>query len=307
MKRFFPFILAASLAFNGCSKSDVPGETEKEVEQPKTPLEILIAKLEKAIPEMKEFPTIGISQISEEGHYIVGGINNEKYLFSLFSKENKVVTKYINSLEADAKGKFKKVIVSPVKGYDDLFYFSLSDGNFSTYPGHLILINVVDGKVYPLRDNNAEMEKLVRLNKSYEVISFISAGKLRLYSQKGELLNIISSFNDIVEGGKYVIINKDQLIKASVGGDSKVYLRNLNIHTPFGQTTTNWAKSFSILNWIPKTGETINTDLEISDDRDNAIVTYTATGKKYDAKGDLQDYTEKGTLKVKKKTGELVQ
>jgi len=305
MKRFFPFILAASLAVSGWSKSG-PGD-EKQIEEVKTPEQILKAKFQKVIPELKDYPIIGLNQVSAEGNYIVGGINNDKYLFSLVSRDNNVQVKYSGTLEEEAKGKYNKLIVSPVKGNDGLFYYSLSNDNDIIYPGYLIIINVVDGVVYPLRDNKADMERLVNLRKSYEVISFISGSKLRLYSHKGELFNIISSFNDIVEGGKYVIINKDQLIKASVGSDSKVYLRNLNIHTPFGQTTINWAKSFSILNWIPKTGETKNIELEISDDRDNAIVIYTATGKKYDAKGDLQDYTEKGTLKVKKKTGELVQ
>jgi len=305
MKRILPVLFAASLALSGCSKSS-SDDPIKQIEETKTPEQILLAKLEKALPEMKDYPIIGFNRLPNEGNYMIGGINNERYLFSLVSPENKVVAKLSKQLEVGVKGKYKKLIVSPVKGFDDLFYFSLISDSDIVNSGHLIIINVVDGTVYPIRDNDADMEKLVRLSKSYEVISFISGGKLRLYSHKGELLNTISSYIDVVEGGKYVIINKDQLIKASIGSDSKIYLSNLNIHTPFGQTTTNWTKSFSILNWTPKTGETRNIELEISDDKENAIISYSAKGKKYDAKGDLQDYTEKGTIKVDKTKGELV-
>lgn len=304
MKRILPVIFAASLALSGCSKSS-SDEPIKQIEETKTPEQILMAKLEKALPEMKDYPILGVNRLSNEGNYMIGGINNERYLFSLISPENKVVAKLSKLLEVGAKGKYKKLIVSPVKGFADLFYFSLISDSDIVNSSHLIILNVVDGTVYPIRDNDADMEKLVRLSKSYEVISFISGGKLRLYSHKGELLNTLSSYIDVVEGGKYVIINKDQLIKASVGSDSKIYLSNLNIHTPFGQSTTNWTKSFSILNWTPKTGETRNIELEISDDKENAIVSYSVKGKKYDAKGDLQDYTETGTLKISKTTGEL--
>lgn len=67
MKRFFPFLLAASLAVTGCSKSDVSGETEKPIQEVKTGTDIR-DKYVSLIPDLVKYQ-----------HFAEGSTLNFKY------------------------------------------------------------------------------------------------------------------------------------------------------------------------------------------------------------------------------------
>jgi len=306
MKRYFTFLLAASLAVTGCGKIG-PGEPENPTQPAKTAFEVLIEKLKIAIPDLNNYPIIGLGQISTEGNYIVGGISNEKYLFSLVSKDNKLVLKHSDNLESNVKGKYNSVIVSPVKGYENIYNFLLSDGTTSTYSGYRLIINVDNNMAFPIRNSDVDMSRIINLQKSNSIISFVASEKLLLYSFKGDFITSFSSFSGIDQSSKYVIINEAQVVSGSIGSDWKIYLKNNNIHSPFGKVITNWNKSYSIFDWTPKSGETRELEFEISDDRDNVVVSYIAKGKKYDINGDLQNFQMNATFKIDKKNGELVQ
>ncbi|MCW8314206.1 hypothetical protein K7A41_23475 [Sphingobacterium sp. InxBP1] len=87
MKRFFPFILAASLAVTGCSKSDGPGD-EKQIQEVKTGTNIR-DKYVSLIPELKGYQ-----------HFAEGGTLNQKYKTIGALRGTDVLVVYI-----DASGK----------------------------------------------------------------------------------------------------------------------------------------------------------------------------------------------------------
>lgn len=303
MKRLLPILVASSLVFVACSKGDGP-TPEKQIEEVRTPEQISLAKIKKAIPELASYATIGFNQVSANGDLIVGGLATYKYLFAIISAEEKVITKAILPLETEAKGKYKVVTPVPVKEYDDLFYFSLSEEKDFFYPGYMRLLNIVDGEVYVIGKIDSGIERLEKLRKAFSTISFVGKDKLWVYSVKGELLNSLSTY-DLGDGGaNYVIINKDQVV--SILSGTSITFTCLNLHKPFGDRTTVWRKSYPITTWQPKRGENYSVDSKLSDDKENVIVSFTIGGKRYDPKGDLQDFSETGSIKVNKITGDLV-
>ncbi|AIM36986.1 hypothetical protein KO02_09975 [Sphingobacterium sp. ML3W] len=243
---------------------------------------------------------------------VVGGISNEKYIFAIFSKDNNLISRKIYDLDNSWKNKLKFSYVAPAPGYNNIFYLTFSPeeltlSNSVIRDGFVQILNVVDNTIYKIGNyQNSDIHyKSHFLQKSYGVISFLSESKLLVFSQKGELLNTLSSFDAVGGYNEYVVINKDQAVIVS-DEDDNLSFKCVTLRKPFGERTIIWSKSHKISDWIRTGEESKNVNLNCYDDEDNVICEYSAIGKKYNSKGEFQDFSETKLIKVNKKTGELI-
>ncbi|MNK30197.1 hypothetical protein D3C87_486120 [compost metagenome] len=164
MKRFFPFILAASLAVTGCSKSDGPEDTEKPIQEVKTGTDIR-DKYVSLIPDLNKYQ-----------HFAEGTTLNFKYKTIGALRGADVLVAYI-----DASGKLFSATKFKI---DSKFIDKIGQLGFT-----------VDNRTRP--SDIASLMFLEKLNSSGPTGSPIPANYSIVYPNNDKLININIDVSDL--------------------------------------------------------------------------------------------------------------
>lgn len=296
MKRFFPFILAASLAVTGCSKSDGLGETEKPIQEVKTGTDIR-DKYASLIPDLVKYQ-----------HFAEGGTLNQKYKTIAALRGTDVFVAYIDAsgklysatnFKIDSKFIDRVVqlgftVDNRTKPSDISSLLFLEQTNSNGLAGSPIplLYSIVypnNGKLVSvgIDVSNSEYKFVSNMNLTYKTFYCYNGGKFLNFERNTGAKLLESSIKEAIlsksiasyyfEDNKFIVLyneNKDIIIKC------------FPINATQGSTEPLWQ------NTIKNYGILSDNDFDITDDQDNLTIKLISRKLEY---------------KYKKSNGELVQ
>ncbi|WON94774.1 hypothetical protein [Sphingobacterium sp. UGAL515B_05] len=289
MKRFFPFILAASLAVTGCSKSDSPSPEPKTEQETKS--DVIRDKFKWVLPELRDYTIINEGITKDKKYKVVVGSNETDLVIAYIDDIGKVAAKGYKKLSIDLKGKVGSIDFAPdnqiKQGDAAIIAFKTVGGSkllsYGVVYPHNTSINVIESKVTD--DNNAYLLSLTFTNKT---VWFLSNGKVNMFVRaNGEKVLESGDTSVLLERSALAIFyfeeNRMILIKNELGG-FKVSCHPLT--SASGNFVPFWEKS------IKRNGDINKDNIVITDEPDNIVVTLTDDTSVY---------------KFKKSNGELVE
>lgn len=272
MKRFFPFILAASLAVTSCSKNDGSGPEPKTEQEKKS--DSIRDKFKWVLPELKDYNILNEGITKDKKYKIVVGSNETDLVIAYIDDIGKIAAKGYKKLTSELKGKVGNIDFAPdnqIKQGDAAIISFKEVGSYKllsygvVYP-HNTSINIIESKITD--ENNPYLLSLTFTNKT---VWFLSNGKVNMFVRaNGEKVLESGDTSILLERSALSIFyfedNRMIVVKNELGG-FKVSCHPLTSLS--GNFVPFWEKS------IKRNGNINKDNIIITDEPDNIVVTIT--------------------------------
>jgi hypothetical protein len=275
MKRFFPFILAASLTFTGCSKSG-PVEPEKQIQEVKTGTDIR-DKYASIIPELEKYQHFSEGSTLNFKYKTIGALRGTDVLVAYIDASGKLfsTTNFkIDSKFSDRIGQLGFTVDNKTKQSDIASLMFLEKLNSSGPTGSPI--PVLYSIVYPNNDklinadidvSNLEYKFVSNMNLTYKTFYCYNGSRFLNFNRNTGSKILDTSINEsILSKNISSYYFEDNRMIALYNENNNIVIKCFPINIIQGSQEPLWQ------NTIKDYGILSDKDIDITDDQDNLTI-----------------------------------